>query len=116
MTKKEIQKIYKLVKEYHEKYVIISNPDVIFNEEVITCLKEHLISYNNTAVASPVMLNKVGVREPLTITPDDGNKYKIFFHTKSRNGEVGQTVLYQFRPFANQWKELGLCTVGSENK
>ena len=60
--------------------------------------------------------NKVGVREPLTITPDDGNKYKIFFHTKSRNGEVGQTVLYQFRPFANQWKELGLCTVGNENK
>ena len=60
--------------------------------------------------------NNVGVKEPITIRQDDGNKYKIFFHTKSRNGEVGQTVLYQFKPYVNQWKELGLCTVGNENK
>lgn len=60
--------------------------------------------------------NNVGVKEPITLRQDDGNRYKIFFHTKSRNGEVGQTVVYQFKPYANQWKELGLCTVGSENK
>lgn len=67
------------MKEYHEKYVIISNPDVIFNEEVITCLKEHLISYNNTAVASPVMLNKVGFRERNTAwnMPASGFKYLV---------------------------------------
>lgn len=54
--------------------------------------------------------------EGITITPNDGKYYKIFFHTKSRNGEVGQTVLYQFRPFANEWNELGICNVGDQNK
>ena len=55
-------------------------------------------------------------KEDIIINQNEGNSYKIFFHTKSRNGEVGQTVLYQFRPFANDWKELGICTVGDQNK
>lgn len=55
-------------------------------------------------------------KENITITPEEGKYYKIFFHTKSRNGEVGRTVLYDFSPNCNRWKEIGICKVGDENK
>lgn len=55
-------------------------------------------------------------KKEINITYADGKKYKIFFHTKSRNGEVGRTVLYEFKPYANKWKELGLCCVGEDNR
>lgn len=51
-----------------------------------------------------------------SISADDDNYYKIFFHCKSRNGEVGRTVLYKFQSRFNKWEELGLCKVGDENK
>lgn len=59
---------------------------------------------------------KYSIRENVPLTFGDGKHYKIFFHTKSRNGEVGRTVLYEFIPYQNKWKEVGLCTVGEDNK
>lgn len=56
------------------------------------------------------------VKKEIPLTFEDGKHYKIFFHTKSRNGEVGRTVLYEFKPYANKWRELGLCNVGEENR
>lgn len=56
------------------------------------------------------------IRQEIPIQQKDGMYYKIFFHCKSRNGEVGQTVLYNFVPTLNEWKELGLCRVGEENR
>lgn len=58
----------------------------------------------------------INVKREIPLTLDSGEHYKIFFHCKSRNGEVGRTVLYQFEPYANKWKELGLCIVGEDNK
>lgn len=55
-------------------------------------------------------------REKIEIKLEEGKHYKLFFHTKSRNGEAGRTVLYDFQPKFNKWNELGMCFVGDENK
>lgn len=56
------------------------------------------------------------VKKDIPIDFDENDRYKIFFHSKSRNGEAGRTVLYKFISKYNKWKELGLCVVGEENK
>lgn len=56
------------------------------------------------------------IRKKITIDASDGKRYKIFFHCKSRNGEAGRNVLYEFIPRFNTWKEVGLCEVGDENR
>lgn len=56
------------------------------------------------------------VREEVPINASDGKHYKVFFHCKSRNGEAGRNVLYEFIPKFNKWNEIGLCEVGDENK
>lgn len=58
----------------------------------------------------------LNIKQEIPLIYDDNNHYKIFFHCKSRNGEVGRTVLYKFIPYSNKWKEIGLCTVGEDNK
>lgn len=60
---------------------------------------------------------ETGAKEDVVIANEENKYYKIFFHTKSRNGEVGQVALYEFVPFANKWKEMGICRkVGEENR
>lgn len=56
------------------------------------------------------------IREEIPINAADGKHYKIFFHCKSRNGEAGRNVMYEFVPRYNEWKEIGLCEVGDENR
>lgn len=56
------------------------------------------------------------IKKDIPINFDENDRYKIFFHSKSRNGEAGRTVLYKFVSKYNKWKELGLCVVGEENK
>lgn len=56
------------------------------------------------------------IKQEIPLSFEEGKHYKIFFHSKSRNGEVGRTVLYEFVPRANKWKEMGLCVVGEDNK
>lgn len=58
----------------------------------------------------------VKVKKDIPIEFDENDRYKIFFHSKSRNGEAGRTVLYKFISKFNKWQELGLCVVGEENK
>ena len=53
-------------------------------------------------------------KEELTL--DKGKKYKVFFHFKTRNDEVGTTVLYEFKGYQNKWNEIGYCTVKGKNK
>ena len=55
-------------------------------------------------------------KKQIELVFDENSHYKIFFHTKSRNGEVGKTILYEFKPYANKWKEMGYCLVGEENR
>ena len=55
-------------------------------------------------------------KEPYQLVWEEGKFYKIFFHVKSRNGSNGQTVLYEFVPSVNKWKEIGYCKVDEENK
>ena len=38
------------------------------------------------------------IRKEIPISFNEDEKYKIFFHSKSRNGEAGRTVLYEFIP------------------
>lgn len=59
---------------------------------------------------------KTNIKKEHPISIEEEKKYKIFFHCKSRNGEVGQTVLYEFVPRFNKWKEIGDCRVGEENR
>lgn len=56
------------------------------------------------------------IKEEVPISPKDGKHYKIFFHCKSRNGEAGRNVMYEFVPRYNWWREIGLCEVGDENR
>lgn len=42
--------------------------------------------------------------------------YKIFFHFKSRNDEVGTCIIYEFDGAWNKWKELGYCTPHHKNR
>lgn len=60
--------------------------------------------------------NHTIVKRELPLFFEEGNHYKIFFHCKSRNGEVGKTILYKFIPGSNKWKEIGYCNVGEDNK
>lgn len=54
------------------------------------------------------------VREYIRL--DSEKKYRIFFLDKTRNGEDGQCVLYEFRGAFNQWIEIGLCTPSHVDK
>lgn len=47
---------------------------------------------------------------------DKDKKYKIFFHFKTRNDEVGKTILYEFAGHQNKWHEIGYCTVNGKNR
>ena len=60
--------------------------------------------------------NGTKIKQEIPIQRDSRKHYKIFFHCKSRNGEVGQSVIYEFVPGFNKWKEIGFCDVGDENK
>lgn len=60
--------------------------------------------------------NGMKIKQETPIQKDSRKHYKIFFHSKSRNGEVGQSVIYEFVPNYNKWKEIGFCDVGDENK
>ena len=42
---------------------------------------------------------------------DSNKNYKIFFHTKTRNDEVGTAIVYEYRGHLNIWKELGFAEV-----
>lgn len=52
----------------------------------------------------------------IIIKKDDGHKYKIFFHFKTRNDDVGTQLLYRFDGYQNKWKEIGYCTVVGKNR
>lgn len=56
------------------------------------------------------------VKEDIIIKKDDGHKYKIFFHFKTRNDNVGTQLLYRFDGYQNKWVELGYCTVVGKNR
>lgn len=45
------------------------------------------------------------------ITLDRDKKYIITFLDKTRNDEVGQTLIYEFNGRFNKWIEIGYCTV-----
>lgn len=47
---------------------------------------------------------------------DKNKKYKIFFHFKTRNDEVGNAILYEFKGHQNKWIELGYCNPHQKNK
>ena len=45
--------------------------------------------------------NGTKIKQEIPIQRDSRKHYKIFFHCKSRNGEVGQSVIYEFVPGFN---------------
>lgn len=47
---------------------------------------------------------------------ENGKKYKIFFHFKTRNDDVGSAVLYEFKGHQNKWVELAYCTPHQKNR
>ena len=47
---------------------------------------------------------------------DRNKKYKIFFHSKTRNDDVGNMIVYEFQGYQNKWIELGYCKVHDKNK
>lgn len=55
-------------------------------------------------------------KEEIKIDRNDGHKYKIFFHFKTRNDDVGTQLLYRFDGYQNKWIELGYCTVTAKNR
>ena len=49
------------------------------------------------------------------LTLDKDKKYIITFIDKSRNGETGITIVYQWNSNFNHWKEIGYCTVVNDH-
>ena len=65
----------------------------------------------------PYKINyKTKEKEDITIKKGDGHSYKIFFHFKTRNDEVGTQLLYRFDGYQNKWIELGKCNVCGKNR
>lgn len=102
------------------------NESVLSNSKQISEIYEEIFMFRDiwkdeytgcTNDIKPFVYNReTNTREEKPITEMDGEHYKIFFHSKSRNGEVGKTVLYKFIPNANKWREVGFCRVGEENR
>lgn len=55
-----------------------------------------------------------GEKEDIILDKD--KKYKIFFHFKTRNDDVGTAILYEFQGYQNKWIELGYCHVSQKNR
>ncbi|MBM7836479.1 DnaB-like helicase C-terminal domain-containing protein [Clostridium sardiniense] len=47
------------------------------------------------------------IKKEVTLDPD--KKYRIFFLDKTRNGDDGQAIIYQFDGKYNRWYEMGFC-------
>lgn len=47
---------------------------------------------------------------------DKDKKYKIFFHFKTRNDEVGTALVYEFQGYQNKWLEKYFCHVHDKNR
>lgn len=47
---------------------------------------------------------------------DRDKTYRVFFLDKTRNGEDGQAILYQFDGNYNRWQEIGFCTPSHVDK
>lgn len=47
---------------------------------------------------------------------DKNKKYKIFFHFKTRNDDVGTALIYEFLGYQNKWVEKYHCTVSDKNR
>ena len=47
---------------------------------------------------------------------DKEKKYKIFFHFKTRNDDVGTALVYEFLGYQNKWIEKYHCTVSDKNR
>ena len=54
------------------------------------------------------------IKEPIIL--DKAKKYKIFFHFKTRNDEVGNAILYEFKGHQNKWIEKGYCHPHQKNR
>lgn len=48
------------------------------------------------------------IKKEITLDPE--KKYRIFFLDKTRNGDDGQAILYQFDGSYNRWHEISFCS------
>lgn len=53
-------------------------------------------------------------QEPIIL--DKTKHYKIFFHFKSRNDQVGTALVYENQGYANKWREIGYCYPKDKNR
>ena len=53
-------------------------------------------------------------QEPIVL--DKNKHYKIFFHFKSRNDQVGTALVYENQGYQNKWKEIGYCCPKDKNR
>lgn len=47
---------------------------------------------------------------------DRNKKYKIFFLFKTRNDDVGNALVYEFKGYQNKWIEVARCTPHQKNR
>ena len=47
---------------------------------------------------------------------EKGKNYKIFFHFKTRNDEVGTALVYRYDGYQNKWIECAYCNVSDKNR
>ena len=53
-------------------------------------------------------------QEPIIL--DKTKHYKIFFHFKSRNDQIGTALVYENQGYVNKWKEIGYCRPKDKNR
>ena len=54
-------------------------------------------------------------RKEIEFIRQPNKQYRIFFTTKSRKGQTGQSFLYEFKGSTNEWIEVGRCLVSSRD-
>lgn len=99
----------KQISEIYEEIFMFRD---IWSDEYTSCNKD----IKPKEIVTDKKGNYTNEKKPIELLWEEGRYYKIFFHVKSRNGSNGQTVLYEFKPTMNKWKEIGTCKVDEENK
>ena len=83
-----------MIKEYNSKYILLCNPDVIFDDETVLTLESFLKSHEGYIIAAPFMLNKERVRQSSTAFSVD-NCFKYILSTGMIMSKIIKPDQYQ---------------------
>lgn len=64
----------------------------------------------------PYRFNRENHKIKETIELDEDKIYSVCFINKTRNGQDGITILFEWQPHYNKWIELGFCNIQNDHR